>query len=65
MSDESTVTEDAHAHEVHTFPGVGIEEGNGRVPRWFVLVMLALFVFFVVYLAQFLTGVQPSSAQLK
>ena len=28
-------------------------------------VVLALFVFFIVYLAQYLTGVQPSSAQMK
>ena len=46
MTDESTLTEDAHAHDVHTFPGVGIEEGNGRVPTWFKWVMLALFLFF-------------------
>jgi hypothetical protein len=66
MSEEThDASEGADAHEVHHFESAGITEGNAKVPRWFIGVMLALFTFFVVYVVTYLTGVQPSSAQLK
>ena len=52
-------------HDIHYFEGPGIEEGNAKVPTWFKWFMLGLFIFFVAYLAQYLVGAQPSSAQMR
>jgi hypothetical protein len=54
-----------HDEEVHVFEGVGIEEGNAPVPKWYIGVVMVLAVFFVVYMVRYLTGVQPSAAEMK
>jgi hypothetical protein len=54
-----------HEHEVHLHEGAGIEEGNARVPLWYVGVVVILLTFLGVYLAKYLHGVQPSAAELK
>lgn len=56
----------AHAeHDVHVFESVGIQEGNARVPRWYVLAMALLVGFCAVYIATYLFGAQPSAAEFK
>lgn len=63
----------AHAHgaaghgdgDVHVFESVGIEEGNARVPRWYLLAMALLVGFCAVYIATYLFGAQPSAAEFK
>lgn len=52
-------------HDVHVFEDAGIREGNARIPRWYMGVMLALFLFMITYVTLYLTGVQPSASQLK
>jgi hypothetical protein len=51
--------------DVHVYTTAGIEEGNAKVPRWLVLVILGLGIFAVAYVALYLTGVQPSAAGFK
>ena len=51
--------------EVHVFETAGIEEGNASVPGWLWLVIATLSIFAVVYIWQYLTGVQPSAADFK
>lgn len=52
-------------HDVHVFESVGIQEGNARVPRWYVLAMALLVGFCAVYIATYLFGAQPSAAEFK
>lgn len=54
-----------HDPDVHVFETVGIEEGNAKVPRWYLIAMLLLVGFCAVYIGQYLFGAQPSAAQLK
>jgi hypothetical protein len=54
-----------HDPDVHVWEGTGLEEGNGKVPRWYLLVVAILAVFFVAYLAQYLVDAQPSSARMR
>ena len=51
--------------EVHVWEGTDLQEGNAPVPRWYLLVAAILAIFYVAYLAQYLVGAQPSSAQIK
>ncbi len=51
--------------DVHVFDTVGIEEGNARVPRWYLLAMGLLVLFCAVYVGRYLIGAQPSAAELK
>ncbi len=70
MSDvEPTTTpaqdEGAHdEHHVHVYETSGIAEGNARVPRWLVAVVLALFGFFAWYVVSQWSA-QPSTAHVK
>ena len=48
---------------VHRFEESGLEEGNKPVPRWFIVALIAIGVFFVVYILKYFTGVQPNSAR--
>ena len=48
--------------DVHLYESVGIEEGNAPVPRWYLLVLAVMAVFFVVYVTTYARGVQPSAA---
>ena len=52
-------------HDVHVFESVGIQEGNARVPRWYMLAMALLVAFCAVYIATYLFGAQPSAAEFK
>ena len=52
-------------HDVHIYEGTGIEEGNARVPKWYLGVILILATFAVVYLVRYMDGVQPSAAEFK
>lgn len=54
-----------HEDDVHVYEGTGIEEGNARVPAWYLCVMLGLGIFFVVYLVKYFHGAQPSAAELR
>ena len=49
-----------HVHVYET----GISEGNKRVPPWLLAVVVALFSFFIYYVAT-QWGAQPSSARIK
>lgn len=49
---------------VHTYETSGIMEGNLRVPRWLLAVVIALFGFFVWYIAS-QWGAQPTTARMK
>lgn len=64
-SDGPGAPEAAHDPDVHVFEESGIREGNAPVPRWYLGVVVALFLFMITYLTLYLTGVQPSAAQLK
>ena len=48
---------------VHLYDS-GISEGNARVPRWLLAVIISLFGFFVYYVST-QWGAQPSSARVK
>jgi hypothetical protein len=50
-------------HDVHLFEEAGLSEARKPVPKWYWGVLIALSVFFVVYVIQNLTGVQPNSAR--
>jgi hypothetical protein len=54
-----------HEHDVHVYEGPGIEEGNAKVPLWYIGVVLILVGFLAVYLTKYLVGVQPSAAEMK
>ena len=51
-------------HHVHTYEASGIQEGNARVPRWLLVVILALFSFFAGSVVP-PWGAQPSTARAK
>jgi hypothetical protein len=51
-------------HHVHVYETSGISEGNARVPRWFVAVILALFGFFAYYVVTQWSA-QPSTSRMK
>lgn len=51
--------------DVHVFETVGIEEGNARVPRWYLAAMALLVIFCGVYIVKYLFGSQPSAAEFK
>ena len=51
-------------HHVHTYEASGIQEGNARVPRWLLAVIIALFGFFAWYVVT-QWGAQPSTARAK
>lgn len=54
-----------HEHEVHVYEGPGIEEGNAKVPLWYIGVVVILLTFLGIYLYRYLHGVQPSAAEMK
>jgi hypothetical protein len=57
--------EEAHGDDhVHVYETSGFREGNRPVPRWAVIVFLALLVFWVVYIAVNWHG-QPGTAAFK
>jgi hypothetical protein len=67
MSDTTSASPggDAHdEHHVHTYEFSGIQEGNARVPRWLLAVIIALFGFFVWYVVS-QREAQPSAAKAK
>jgi hypothetical protein len=62
---ESMPTADPHdEHHVHVYEHSGVREGNARVPRWLLAVVVALFAFFAWYVAS-QWNAQPSSARTK
>ena len=52
-------------HDDEPIGSSGIEEGNAPIPFWLKLTVAGLFIFFVAYIIQYHSGVQPSSAQIK
>lgn len=54
-----------HEDDFYLYEESGIEEGNKRVPRWYLFVMAALALFFIYYVVTYFTGVQPNSAQIR
>ena len=52
-----------HDHDDEPIGTSGIEEGHAPIPLWLTLAVTALLIFFVVYIVQYLTGVQPGTAQ--
>ena len=54
-----------HDGDVHVYEGTGIEEGNARVPLWYIGVAASLVVFFIVYLCLYLRGAQPTAAEFR
>jgi hypothetical protein len=61
----STGGEEVHdEHHVHVYETSGIAEGNARVPRWLVAVVVTLLSFFVWYIATQWSA-QPSTARMK
>ena len=49
-------------HDEEPIGTSGIEEGHAPIPLWLTLVVTGLLIFFVAYVVQYLTGVQPSTA---
>lgn len=67
MSTADTTADHEEAHgpdHVHRYEASGIEEGNARVPRWLLAVVVALFSFAAYYIAAEWNA-QPSSARSK
>jgi hypothetical protein len=54
-----------HDDDVHVYEGPGIEEGNAKVPMWYLGVVAVLLTFLVVYLVRYMHGVQPEAAEMK
>jgi hypothetical protein len=48
---------------VTRYEEAGLEEGGKPVPKWYILVAILLGIFFVAYIATYLTGVQPNTAR--
>jgi len=69
-SADSPVAHDAAEHEVHdehhvhVYETSGIAEGNAKLPRWFVAVLVTLFAFAAWYIATQWSA-QPSTARMK
>ena len=51
-----------NAHDDDPAGTSGIEEGHAPIPTWMFFVIAACVIFFIAYIIQFLTGVQPSTA---
>ena len=67
MSNAETTAEHEEAHgpdHVHLYATSGIHEGNARVPRWLLAILISLFCFYGYYLVSNWNA-QPSSARVK